>query len=140
MRRWAAAHWWLGALHAARACVLASSHQTCERTRARPRRAVISVGHGAQALSRDHKPNRADEQQRIEGAGGAVVWAGTWRVGGVLAVSRSFGNRMMKQVGLVSRAVGRAQCTGCAGSGRCARQRRRATAGRLPRRACACVC
>ena len=33
------------------------------------------------------------------GAGGAVVWAGTWRVGGVLAVSRSFGNRMMKQVG-----------------------------------------
>ena len=28
-----------------------------------------------------------------------MVWAGTWRVGGVLAVSRSFGNRMMKQVG-----------------------------------------
>lgn len=57
------------------------------------------MGRGAQALSRDHKPNRADEQKRIEGAGGAVVWAGTWRVGGVLAVSRSFGNRMMKQVG-----------------------------------------
>lgn len=62
-------------------------------------RAVLSVGGGAQALSRDHKPNRADERGRIEGAGGAVVWAGTWRVGGVLAVSRSFGNRMMKQVG-----------------------------------------
>ncbi|KAI7835622.1 hypothetical protein COHA_010479 [Chlorella ohadii] len=60
-------------------------------------RAVISINRTAQALSKDHKPNRADERGRIEGAGGAVVWAGTWRVGGVLAVSRSFGNRMMKQ-------------------------------------------
>lgn len=48
-------------------------------------------------LSRDHKPNRADEKIRIESSGGSVVWAGTWRVGGVLAVSRSFGNRMMKE-------------------------------------------
>lgn len=36
-------------------------------------------------MSEDHKPNRADERQRIEEAGGVVVWAGTWRVGGVLA-------------------------------------------------------
>ena len=36
-------------------------------------------------MSEDHKPNRADERQRIESAGGIVVWAGTWRVGGVLA-------------------------------------------------------
>lgn len=42
-------------------------------------------------LSEDHKPNRTDERQRIESAGGVVVWAGTWRVGGVLAVSRAFG-------------------------------------------------
>lgn len=48
-------------------------------------------------LSRDHKPNRSDEKIRIEGSGGSVVWAGTWRVGGVLAVSRSFGNRLMKE-------------------------------------------
>ena len=65
------------------------------------RRAVLcggAGGEGATALSRDHKPNREDEQQRIEAAGGSVVWAGTWRVSGVLAVSRSFGNRMMKKV------------------------------------------
>ena len=60
-------------------------------------RAVLSNGKGAVALSCDHKPNREDERGRIEGAGGSVVWAGTWRVGGVLAVSRSFGNRMLKQ-------------------------------------------
>lgn len=48
-------------------------------------------------LSRDHKPNRTDEKIRIESTGGSVVWAGTWRVGGVLAVSRSFGNRLMKE-------------------------------------------
>jgi Protein phosphatase 2C len=36
-------------------------------------------------MSEDHKPNRADERRRIEEAGGVVVWAGTWRVGGVLA-------------------------------------------------------
>jgi serine/threonine protein phosphatase PrpC len=58
---------------------------------------VLSVGAGAVALSKDHKPNREDERGRIEEAGGQVVWAGTWRVSGVLAVSRSFGNRMMKQ-------------------------------------------
>jgi serine/threonine protein phosphatase PrpC len=60
-------------------------------------RAVLSNGKGAVALSSDHKPNRDDERGRIEDAGASVVWAGTWRVGGVLAVSRSFGNRMLKQ-------------------------------------------
>lgn len=28
------------------------------------------------ALSKDHKPNRDDERQRIEEAGGVVMWAG----------------------------------------------------------------
>jgi protein phosphatase 1L len=49
------------------------------------------------ALSSDHKPNRPDERQRIEDAGGVVMWVGTWRVGGVLAVSRAFGDRLLKQ-------------------------------------------
>ncbi|XP_010648794.1 uncharacterized protein LOC104879041 [Vitis vinifera] len=40
-------------------------------------------------LSTDHKPDRSDERQRIEDAGGFIIWAGTWRVGGVLAVSRA---------------------------------------------------
>ena len=39
----------------------------------------------AYPMSEDHKPNRVDERKRIEQAGGVVVWAGTWRVGGVLA-------------------------------------------------------
>jgi protein phosphatase 1L len=60
-------------------------------------RAVICRGGKAFALSDDHKPNRTDERQRIEDAGGVVMWVGTWRVGGVLAVSRAFGDRLLKQ-------------------------------------------
>jgi protein phosphatase 1L len=48
-------------------------------------------------LSEDHKPSRNDEQDRIEADGGAVIWAGTWRVSGVLAVSRAFGDRALKK-------------------------------------------
>eukprot|EP00983_Pelagomonas_calceolata_P000094 2846-Pelagomonas_calceolata.AAC.2 len=51
----------------------------------------------AQPLSVDHKPNSKEERQRIENAGGVVVWAGTWRVGGVLAVSRAFGDKPLKR-------------------------------------------
>ncbi|KAK9724765.1 hypothetical protein RND81_05G096600 [Saponaria officinalis] len=60
-------------------------------------RAVVSKAGKATPLSEDHKPNRSDERKRIESAGGVVMWAGTWRVGGVLAMSRAFGNRMLKQ-------------------------------------------
>lgn len=60
-------------------------------------RAVLSRNGQAVPLSEDHKPNRIDERQRIESAGGVVVWAGTWRVGGVLAVSRAFGDRLLKR-------------------------------------------
>ncbi|CAA6670343.1 unnamed protein product [Spirodela intermedia] len=60
-------------------------------------RAVVCRGGNAIAVSRDHKPDQSDERQRIEEAGGFVMWAGTWRVGGVLAVSRAFGDRLLKQ-------------------------------------------
>ncbi|GER25186.1 protein phosphatase 2C family protein [Striga asiatica] len=60
-------------------------------------RTIISKAGKAIPLSEDHKPNRSDERKRIESAGGVVMWAGTWRVGGVLAMSRAFGNRMLKQ-------------------------------------------
>lgn len=60
-------------------------------------RTVISKAGKAIPFSEDHKPNRSDERKRIENAGGVVMWAGTWRVGGVLAMSRAFGNRMLKQ-------------------------------------------
>ncbi|KAF3565103.1 hypothetical protein DY000_02019306 [Brassica cretica] len=42
------------------------------------------------AVSRDHKPDQSDERERIENAG-------TWIVGGVLAVSRAFDDRLLKQ-------------------------------------------
>ncbi|XP_010261585.1 PREDICTED: probable protein phosphatase 2C 76 [Nelumbo nucifera] len=60
-------------------------------------RTIISKAGKAIPLSEDHKPNRSDERKRIESAGGVVMWAGTWRVGGVLAMSRAFGNRLLKQ-------------------------------------------
>lgn len=53
--------------------------------------------HAAVAMSEDHKPNKDSERARIENEGGVVIWAGTWRVGGVLAVSRAFGDRPLKK-------------------------------------------
>ncbi len=38
-----------------------------------------------------HKPNRPDEKARIESLGGSVIYWGTWRVNGQLAVSRAIG-------------------------------------------------
>ncbi len=60
--------------------------------------AAAAAAAAAIPLTEDHKPDRSDERDRVESKGGTVVWAGTWRVGGVLAVSRSFGNRMMKHL------------------------------------------
>uniref|UniRef100_A0A2P2KA63 protein-serine/threonine phosphatase n=1 Tax=Rhizophora mucronata TaxID=61149 RepID=A0A2P2KA63_RHIMU len=59
-------------------------------------RVVASRAGSAIPLSIDHKPDRTDERQRIEEAGGFIIWAGTWRVGGVLAVSRAFGDKLLK--------------------------------------------
>ncbi|OMO57172.1 phosphatase 2C (PP2C)-like protein [Corchorus olitorius] len=59
-------------------------------------RVVASIAGSAVPLSDDHKPDRSDERQRIEEAGGFIIWAGTWRVGGVLAVSRAFGDKLLK--------------------------------------------
>ncbi|KAL4594926.1 putative protein phosphatase 2C 76 isoform X2 [Castanea sativa] len=60
-------------------------------------RTIVSKAGKAIPFSEDHKPNRIDERKRIESAGGMIMWAGTWRVGGILAMSRAFGNRMLKQ-------------------------------------------
>lgn len=48
-------------------------------------------------LSQDHKPSRGDEKQRIESLGGRIIHYGTWRVEGVLAVTRAFGDRRLKK-------------------------------------------
>ena len=60
-------------------------------------RIVLSRAGKAKQLTSDHKPNRDDERERIEKAGGVVAFVGTWRVGGVLAVSRAFGDRNLKK-------------------------------------------
>ncbi|KAL5016126.1 hypothetical protein ScPMuIL_005715 [Solemya velum] len=39
-----------------------------------------------------HKPEREDEKARIESLGGCVVFFGTWRVNGNIAVSRAIGD------------------------------------------------
>eukprot|EP00041_Stephanoeca_diplocostata_P018203 m.379458 g.379458 ORF g.379458 m.379458 type:complete len:257 (-) comp20953_c0_seq5:3472-4242(-) len=44
-----------------------------------------------------HKPNNEDEKQRIEAAGGVVVWYGAWRVNGVLSVARAIGDKKLKE-------------------------------------------
>ena len=50
--------------------------------------------YASKQITKDHKPNDADEEQRIKQSGGFISQDdfGTWRVGGNLAVSRSFGD------------------------------------------------
>lgn len=59
-------------------------------------RAVLCCGKEAIALSVDHKPNREDELARIEAAGGRVIAWNGHRVSGMLAMSRSIGDRYLK--------------------------------------------
>ncbi|KAL3838624.1 hypothetical protein ACJIZ3_023215 [Penstemon smallii] len=59
-------------------------------------RAVLCRGKEPVALSVDHKPNREDEYERIEAAGGKVIQWNGHRVFGVLAMSRSIGDRYLK--------------------------------------------
>lgn len=63
---------------------------------------ALFVGHGDQGqrivpLSMDHWPNVDDERRRIESSGGFVSFEGLWRVVGQLAVSRSIGDRHLRQ-------------------------------------------
>ncbi|WCJ29382.1 Protein phosphatase 2C family protein [Euphorbia peplus] len=59
-------------------------------------RAVLYRGKEPMPLSLDHKPNREDEYARIEAAGGKVIQWNGHRVFGVLAMSRSIGDRYLK--------------------------------------------
>ncbi|KAJ9164286.1 hypothetical protein P3X46_023882 [Hevea brasiliensis] len=59
-------------------------------------RAVLCRAGVAVPLSVDHKPDRPDELERVEAAGGRIInWNGH-RVLGVLATSRSIGDRYLK--------------------------------------------
>ncbi|CAA2996826.1 probable phosphatase 2C 8 [Olea europaea subsp. europaea] len=57
-------------------------------------RAVICSGGVAVPLSSDHKPDRPDEKERVEAAGGNIINWNDWRVEGVLATSRCLGTFM----------------------------------------------
>ena len=46
--------------------------------------------------TKEHKPNHPMEKQRIENAGEFVSYWGTYRVSGVLALSRAFGDFQLK--------------------------------------------
>lgn len=47
-------------------------------------------------LTEDHSPDRYDELTRIQNLGGDVRFHGTWRVQGMLAMSRAVGDRGLK--------------------------------------------
>ncbi|XP_043704702.1 protein phosphatase 2C 53-like [Telopea speciosissima] len=59
-------------------------------------RVVLCRGKEPMPLSLDHKPNREDELARIEADGGKVIQWNGYRVFGVLAMSRSIGDRYLK--------------------------------------------
>jgi hypothetical protein len=53
----------------------------------------------ARELTKDHHPNREDERNRVEAAGGYVLeWAGVYRVNGELALSRAIGDVPYKRL------------------------------------------
>jgi len=49
-------------------------------------------------LSKSHNPDREDEKQRLLAAGAKVFKYGAWRVNGILAVSRSIGDRELRHL------------------------------------------
>lgn len=62
-------------------------------------RAVLVRGQRAIELSQDHKPTRVDELMRIRAVNGIVARG---RVGGILAVSRAFGDKYLRQEGVIA--------------------------------------
>jgi len=60
-------------------------------------RAVLCRDGIALAVTEDHRPDRQNEMERIESHGGTVLHMGSWRVEGVLAVTRAIGDRELKK-------------------------------------------
>ncbi|EGC40446.1 hypothetical protein DICPUDRAFT_96246 [Dictyostelium purpureum] len=58
---------------------------------------IISQNGKAKPLSTLHSPKLDTERERIEKAGGAVIHYGTLRVNGLLSVSRSLGDKNLKE-------------------------------------------
>jgi serine/threonine protein phosphatase PrpC len=62
-----------------------------------PSRLFSHHGFKVDTLSMDHVPQQQEERQRIESSGGFIKKQGLWRVMGQLAVSRSIGDRHLRQ-------------------------------------------
>lgn len=65
-------------------------------------RAVLGRAGGAYRLSRDHKPDLDDEQDRIRKYGGKVLDYNGRRVMGLLAMSRAFGDLCLRDSGVIA--------------------------------------
>jgi len=65
-------------------------------------RAVLSRAGTPYRLSRDHKPELDDEQERIEKYGGKVLDFNGKRVMGLLAMTRAFGDHFLRDVGVIA--------------------------------------
>ncbi|KAK1790559.1 hypothetical protein P4O66_014021 [Electrophorus voltai] len=52
-------------------------------------------------LSHDHKPYQLKERKRIKKAGGFISFNGSWRVQGILAMSRSLGDYPLKNLNVL---------------------------------------
>uniref|UniRef100_A0A3Q2DR42 Protein phosphatase 1L n=1 Tax=Cyprinodon variegatus TaxID=28743 RepID=A0A3Q2DR42_CYPVA len=52
-------------------------------------------------LSHDHKPYQLKERKRIKKAGGFISFNGSWRVQGILAMSRSLGDYPLKNLNVI---------------------------------------
>lgn len=62
-------------------------------------RAILVSRRGVQALTNDHKATNEAEKERIEAAGGLVLYVhGVPRVNGRLAVARAFGNSELRDI------------------------------------------
>ncbi|OMO85928.1 phosphatase 2C (PP2C)-like protein [Corchorus capsularis] len=61
-------------------------------------RAVLCRAGKPIPLSLDHKPERPDEQERIQAAGGKLVYQNGVRVYGILNMSRALGDNILKKV------------------------------------------
>lgn len=63
----------------------------------------VLCDHSGKAIpvSFDHKPHLVQERKRIREAGGFVSFNGVWRVAGILATSRAFGDYPLKDKNLV---------------------------------------
>lgn len=77
-------------------------------------RAVLSsCGGVSKRLFEDHRPSRRDELERIEKAGGLVLEvSGSFRVNGVLAVSRAIGDVGLKELVIAKPEVQSLELTG----------------------------